>query len=211
MRALLLRLAVSVLSAAAVHAEPQVPGAGALARLGTARTGIPRVSADRGPAGRAADDYLCAWPGVLALSADATGASDRPALAHRGGIMGAAAGQYRMAATGQRRRPAGAGRQSWGSGLAILGGHPRGPRDGFHGTNVRKRCMCRRRSAWSRLPSTARPVVPVQREDDELTLGRGAPPRPRPTPSSARLSQAHGRYSGDADDRDPRRRFGTGA
>ena len=181
MRALLQRLAClsGLLLAAAVHAEPQVPSALEPWRAWVLHSqefrACPLIA---GRQGTAAGDYLCAWPGVLTLNADATGAS--------------IAQHWRVDAESWVPLPGSL--LHWPQQVSV-DGKPAPVVD--HGGPALRLSAgsheIRARIPWPERPQTVhipgaiglialtvdgKAVVPIQREDDEVTLGRGAATEP---------------------------------
>ena len=181
MRALLQRLAclTGLLLAAAVHAEPQVPSALEPWRAWVLHNqefrACPLIA---GRQGTAAEDYLCAWPGVLTLNADATGAS--------------IAQHWRVDAESWVPLPGSF--EHWPQQVSV-DGKP-APVVDHSGPALRLSAgshEIRARIPWPERPQTVhvpsaiglialtvdgKGVSPIQREDDELTLGRGAVSEP---------------------------------
>jgi len=178
MRALLVRVVAlsALLSPAFAHAEPQVP-----ATLEAWRPWVMHGQEFRacpllvGKEGKSADEYLCAWPGVLDIRADANGA----AIAQR----------WRVEAESWVPLPG--AEYEWPQQVTVDGqpapvvsreGNPAirlAP--GMH--DVRARFQWHTRPETLHVPAAVgivaldvdgKTVVPVQRRNDEVTLGRGA-------------------------------------
>ena len=177
MRALPRRLAwlsgfVVMLAVIAGAAEPVPSGARAVARLGAARTGVPRLPVDRGHRAAAAEDFLCAWPGMLELSADDHGADVTQ--------------HWRVEVESWIPLPGDA--EYWPQQVSV-DGQP-APVVDHAGPSVRVAAgshEIRAHIPWTERPQTLRvpdaiglvalsvdgkAVVPVQRDGEELTLGR---------------------------------------
>jgi len=181
MRALLQRLAwlTAFVLIGAVHAESQVPSAlepwRAWVLHGQEFRACPLIA---GKHGNAADDYLCAWPGVLTLNADAAGVS--------------IAQHWRIEAESWVPLPG--SDEHWPQ-QVLVDGQPApvvehdGPALRLSAGNheIRARIPWRERPQSLHVPGSVglialtvdgKAVAPVQRRDDELTLGRGATAAP---------------------------------
>ena len=177
MRALLLRVVAlsTVLFAVLAHAEPQVPSALEPWRQwvmhGQEFRACPLLAGKRGAS---ADEYLCAWPGVLDIRADAAGAS----IAQR----------WRVEAESWVPLPG--DDSNWPQQVSVDGQpapvvYREGPAlrlaPGTH--DVRARLQWRARPETLHVPAAVgivalevdgKAVSPVQRREDQVTLGRGA-------------------------------------
>ncbi|MEP7096401.1 MAG: hypothetical protein ABI748_01955 [Dokdonella sp.] len=159
--------------AAAVHAEAVVPAALEPWRgwvlKGQEFRACPLIA---GRAGHAVDDFVCAWPGVLALSADANGAS--------------VSQHWRVDADSWVNLPG--DKEHWPQQVSV-DGQPAVvvDRGGPALRLVAGNHEIRARIPWSERPQAlhvpasvglvalsvdGRPILPVQRDGDELTLGR---------------------------------------
>lgn len=174
------RLLAGLSVAIAAHAAPDVP-----APLEPWRGWVMHQQEFRacpliaGHSGNDANDYLCAWPGVLNLSADASGAS---VVQH-----------WRVEA--ESWVPLAGDEQHWPQQVTV-DGQPAAVVD-HDGPAVRLAVgshELRARIAWSERPQALRvpdavglvtlsvdgkPVAPVQRDGEELTLGRAAASAPQ--------------------------------
>lgn len=177
MRALLLRVVglSVILFAVLAHAEPQVPAAlepwRSWVMHGQEFRACPLLA---GKEGKAADEYLCAWPGVLDIRADANGA----AITQR----------WRVEAESWVPLPG--TDYDWPQQVTVDGQpapvvNREGPAlrlaPGTH--DVRARFQWHTRPETLHVPAAVgivalevdgKTVTPVQRRNDEVTLGRGA-------------------------------------